>query len=103
MNRDTWKLERRKVTRAFSTGRKPVYRLTTQLGRTIRATGNHKFLAFDGWKRLDEIEIGEHLALPRTLPGPSAATMSRDELALLGPPDRRRLHTPAARHPVHDP
>jgi replicative DNA helicase len=84
INRDTWKLERRRVTRAFSTGRKPVYRLTTQLGRTIRATGNHKFLAFDGWKRLDEVEIGEHLALPRRLPGPTASTMSRDELALLG-------------------
>jgi replicative DNA helicase len=79
-----WKLERRKVTRAFSTGRKPVYRLTTQLGRTIRATGNHKFLAFDGWKRLDEVAIGEHLALPRTVPGPTTSTMSRDELALLG-------------------
>ena len=84
VNRETWKLERRKVTRAFSTGRKPVYRLRTQLGRTIRATGNHKFLAFDGWKRLDEVEIGEHLALPRTLPGPSAPTISRNELALLG-------------------
>jgi replicative DNA helicase len=84
LNRETWKLERRKVTRAFSTGRKPVYKLTTQLGRTIRATGNHKFLAFDGWKRLDEVEVGEHLALPRTLPGPSGATMSRNELALLG-------------------
>ncbi len=86
VNRETWKLERRKVTRAFSTGRKPVYRLTTQLGRTIRATGNHKFRAFDGWKRLDEVEVGEHLALPRTLPGPgpSSATLSRDELALLG-------------------
>jgi replicative DNA helicase len=83
VNSETWKLERRKVTRAFATGRKPVYRLTTQLGRTIRATGNHKFLAFDGWKRLDEIGLGEHLALPRTLPGPSASTMSRDELALL--------------------
>ena len=84
VNRETWKLERRKVTRAFSTGRKPVYKLTTQLGRTVRATGNHKFLAFSGWKRLDEVEIGEHLALPRTLPGPSATTMSRHELALLG-------------------
>ena len=84
MNTDTWKLERRKVSRAFATGRKPVYRLTTRLGRTIRATGNHKFLAFDGWKRLDQVEPGEHLALPRRLKGPGATTMSRDELALLG-------------------
>jgi replicative DNA helicase len=84
LNTETWKLERRKVTNAFATGRKRVYRLTTQLGRTIRATGNHKFLAFDGWKRLDEISSGEHLALPRTLLGPAEATMSADELALLG-------------------
>jgi replicative DNA helicase len=84
LNTDTWKLERRKVTRAFATGRKPVYRLTTQLGRTIRATGNHKFLAFDGWKRLDEFEVGEHLALPRSLPSPISASMTGDELALLG-------------------
>ena len=84
VNRDTWKLEHRKVTRAFSTGRKPVYRLTTRLGRTIRATGNHKFLAFEGWKRLDHVQVGEQLALPRMLPGPTRSTMSRDELALLG-------------------
>ena len=84
VNRDTWKLERRKVTRAFSTGRKPVYRLTTQLGRTIRATGNHKFLAFDGWKRLEELELGEHMALPRRLPGPTRSTVPDAELALVG-------------------
>ena len=84
VNTDTWKLERRRVTRAFATGRKPVYRLATALGRTIRATGNHKFLAFDGWKRLDEVAPGEHLALPRRVPGPTEATMTGDELALLG-------------------
>jgi replicative DNA helicase len=84
LNTETWKLERRTCTRAFATGRKPVLRLTTRLGRTIRATANHKFLAFDGWKRLDELQVGEHLALPRTLPGPTARTMSDDELALLG-------------------
>jgi replicative DNA helicase len=84
VNRDTWKLERRKVTRAFSTGRKPVYRLTTQLGCTIRATGNHKFLAFDCWKRLDEVEVGEHLALPTKLPGPAGVKVRSAELALVG-------------------
>ncbi len=84
LNTETWKLERRECVRAFATGRRPVLRLTTRLGRTIRATPNHSFLAFDGWKRLDEIRVGEHLALPRTLPGPAEPTMSDDELALLG-------------------
>jgi replicative DNA helicase len=80
----TWLLEPRKVERAFSTGRKRIFRLTTKLGRIVRATANHKFLAFDGWHRIDELNVGDHLAVPRELPGPSEETMSEEELALLG-------------------
>ena len=81
---ETWKLEPRTVTNAFSTGTKPVFRLTTRRGHTIRATGNHKFLAFDGWRRLDDLGPGARLALPRTLAGPASRTMTDAELALLG-------------------
>jgi replicative DNA helicase len=84
LNEDSWRLEPRRVVRAFATGRKAVYRLTTRLGRTIRATGNHRFRAFEGWKRLDQLEPGAHLALPRRLSGPAIPTMSDAELALLG-------------------
>ncbi len=84
LNTETWQLEPRPVLRAFATGCKPVYRLTTRLGRTIRATANHKFLTIQGWKRLDELTPGLRLALPRRLPGPTQATMSDAELALLG-------------------
>jgi replicative DNA helicase len=80
----SWRLEPRRVTRAFATGRKAVYRLRTRLGRTIRATGNHKFLAFDGWRRLDDMAPGMRIAVPRELPGPTEQTMSDEELALLG-------------------
>ncbi len=52
------------VTRAFCTGIKPVFRLVTRSGRTIRATANHKFLTARGWKRLDALEAGKRLALP---------------------------------------
>src|SRR6266542_1035012 len=65
---DTWKLERRPVTNAFCTGTKPVYKLTTRLGREIRATANHKFLAFDGWRSLDDLAPSMRIAVPRTLP-----------------------------------
>lgn len=84
LNTETWQLEPTVVTNAFSTGNKPVYRLTTRLGRTIRATANHKFLTIHGWKRLDELTTDERIALPRRLTGPTQATMSNDELALLG-------------------
>jgi replicative DNA helicase len=84
VNTETWRLERRPVSRAFATGCKPVYRLRTRLGRTIRATGNHKFLAFDGWRRLDDMGPGLRIALPRWLPSTRQRTMSDAELALLG-------------------
>jgi replicative DNA helicase len=84
LNTDTWRLEPGVVSNAFSTGVKLVYRLTTQLGRSIRATANHKFLTITGWKRLDELTADDHLALPRLLDGPIEQTMSNAELALLG-------------------
>ena len=81
---DTWRLAPRTVTNAFATGTKPVYRLTTGLGHRLRATGNHKFLAYDGWRRLDDLAPGMRIAVPRTLRGPGAGTMTHRELALLG-------------------
>jgi replicative DNA helicase len=97
---ETYRLEPRRVTRAFATGRKPVYRLTTRLGRTIRATGNHKFLAVDGWRRLDDMSPGIEIAAPRDLPGPERQTMSNEKLALLGHllrdrPNARERRVPA--------
>jgi replicative DNA helicase len=84
LNTETWKLEPCYVSKAFATGYKPVYRITTRLGRTIRATTNHKFLTMHGWHRLDELSPGMRIALPRRLSGPTEATMSDAELALLG-------------------
>ncbi len=81
---ESWRIEPRTVTHAFSTGRKPVFKLRTRLGREIRATANHKFLAFDGWRRLDDLAPGMPLAVPRRLVGPEVKTMTDSELALLG-------------------
>lgn len=85
LNTATWKLESARVERAFATGYKPVLRLTTRLGRSIRATANHRFLTIDGWKRLDELVPEDRIALPRSLPEPMVkASMGDEELALLG-------------------
>lgn len=63
-NETTQKLEKASVSNAFSTGVKPVYRMTTRSGRSIRATANHKFLTINGWKRLDELVFYEELVVP---------------------------------------
>jgi replicative DNA helicase len=41
----------------------------------VRATGNHQFLTIHGWQRLDQLQPGVRIALPRTLPSPAVATM----------------------------
>ncbi|MDJ0648705.1 MAG: replicative DNA helicase [Xenococcaceae cyanobacterium MO_188.B19] len=67
LNNDTNKIEPTLVTNAFCTGIKPVFRLTTALGRTINATANHKFLTINSWSRLDNLEIGETIAIPKCI------------------------------------
>ena len=84
VNPETWLLERRRAVRAFSSGVKPVFRLRLRSGRTIRASGNHEFLTVEGWRRLDELSAGTHLATPRWLPSGEHGTMTEDQLALLG-------------------
>ncbi|HEB65813.1 MAG TPA: replicative DNA helicase [Chloroflexi bacterium] len=85
LNPHTYRIEPMPVSRAFCTGTKPVFRLTSRLGRSVRATANHKFLTIDGWKRLDALREGEHIAVPRVVKTfQSAQSMSDAELALLG-------------------
>src|ERR1700716_2208442 len=79
-----WRMTAKPVTNAFATGTKPVFKLTTHLGRRIRATGNHKFRTIEGWKRLDQLQPGDRIAVPRVLQGPETDTMTYAELGLLG-------------------
>jgi len=84
LDKGWWRMDCKHVTNVFATGTKPVFKLTTQLGRSVRATANHKFLTMEGWRRLDELKVGDHIATPRILQGPDEDTMSRAELGLLG-------------------
>lgn len=49
-------------------GIKPVYRVTTRLGRQIESTLPHPYLTIDGWRRLSELTVGDRIAIPRHLP-----------------------------------
>ena len=72
------------VSAVMDNGVKPVYRLTTALGRSIEATANHPFYTFDGWRQLDEMKIGDQLALPRTIPVEGAIEWPEHEVVALG-------------------
>lgn len=49
-------------------GIKPVFEVTTELGRSIQTTLSHPFLTGDGWQALANISEGECIAVPRELP-----------------------------------
>lgn len=74
-----------KVAAIESNGRKPVFRLTTRLGRWTEATSNHPVLTSTGWRELGEVEPGVRIAVPRRLPGPTTPrTLPDQEVVLLG-------------------
>ncbi|MDM8526833.1 replicative DNA helicase [Anaerolineales bacterium HSG24] len=80
LNESTLKIELSLVSNMFSTGVKPVYKLTTAMGRTIRATGNHKFRASTGWTRLDNLDIKHRIAVPRRVVAINEQTMSSSDI-----------------------
>ena len=81
----TWKLVPSRLVKAFPSGVKAVYRVRLRSGYEVEATANHKFRTVHGWQRLDEIAVGDHLAVPRRIAPPteSTAQWSDDELVLL--------------------
>ena len=48
-------------------GIKPVFKVRTRLGREIETTITHPYLTINGWKKLEEIKVGERIAVPRIL------------------------------------
>ncbi|HJP66340.1 MAG TPA: LAGLIDADG family homing endonuclease, partial [Actinomycetota bacterium] len=75
-----------RLEKTFPSGIQPVFRLRLASGRSVDATANHPFLTIDGWTRLDALNRGSFIAVPRRLPAPleAGSEWSDDELTLLG-------------------
>jgi replicative DNA helicase len=74
----------RPMTNIFPSGRKEVFRLRLASGREVEATGNHPFMALNGWTPLEELTVGDRLAVPRSVPEPvDTKRMAESEVILL--------------------
>jgi replicative DNA helicase len=86
LNPHTGRQERAMVSHAFCTGAKMVYRLQTQLGRFIKATPNHQFFTPQGWQRLENLRIGDRVAVPQSMTNAEAsAQLYWDQVVSLTP------------------
>ncbi|MBK9726300.1 MAG: replicative DNA helicase [Actinomycetales bacterium] len=74
---------RRHLTHVFATGVKPVFRLTLASGKTVRATENHPFLTYGGWRALGDLRTGERVAVPRHVPAPEQFEPWEDSRVIL--------------------
>jgi replicative DNA helicase len=56
------------VSHWIDSGVKPVFRVTTRLGRSVEVTGHHPFLTVDGWQPLHDLRVGDSIGVPRIVP-----------------------------------
>lgn len=67
LNEQTQKFEAITPSDFFDNGIKKCYRITTKTGRYTSTTYNHQYLTATGWKKLEDIKIGEYIAVPKKL------------------------------------
>lgn len=67
----------------FPSGHKPVVRVKTHSGREIVATKDHPLFTMDGWKRIEDIQVGECVAMARINRVKPTQRMPEHEVAYL--------------------
>lgn len=65
-------------------GRRKVFDLELQSGRSVGATSNHKFFTPSGWKLLSELSEGDFVATPRIMEATGASIFSEAEIKVIG-------------------
>ena len=78
-----WKLNWTKPSAFIDDGMKPVYRVTTRLGREIETTLTHPFLTIKGWCSLGLLKAGNKIAVPRQVKAFGNKTIADAKVKLL--------------------
>lgn len=66
--RPSMKVESQKSVGVVSNGVQQCFRLTTRMGFEVETTGNHPFLTMAGYEKLENLLVGQHVALSRKSP-----------------------------------
>jgi deoxycytidine triphosphate deaminase len=81
---DGWQLRPAKVSEFIPQGLKPVFELRTRAGLRIRATANHPFRMLSGWTALEDLRVGDRIAVARNIPVFGRTPLPNWEATLLG-------------------
>lgn len=78
-----WKFHITQPSEFIDDGIKPVFRVTTRLGRVLESTITHPYLTGEGWQPLEKLKPGDKIAVPRRLEVFGKATIRECEVDLL--------------------
>lgn len=68
LNEKTQKFEHATPTEWHDNGVKECWEVRTRTGRRVVTTSNHEYLTPDGWKYLQDVRIGDFIAVPKRQP-----------------------------------
>ncbi len=63
-----WRFQLAQPSAYVDDGIKPVFKVRTRSGRTIETTLSHPYLTIQGWQPLANLQVGQKVAVPRSLP-----------------------------------
>jgi replicative DNA helicase len=81
---NNWQFSLTEPSAYIDDGIKPVFKVTTRLGRSIETTITHPYLTLDGWQPLSTLHVGEKIAVPRIIPIFGNELIRECEVKLLG-------------------
>ena len=83
LDEDGWRFGMVSPSAFVDDGIKPVFEVTTRLGRTIEVTASHPFRKEGGWHPLADLVEGDRVAVPRVLDVFGRASLRECEVKLL--------------------
>lgn len=81
-NEKTKQQEYKSIVKVWSNGIRKISKVKLGKKATIKATKNHKFLTHAGWKKLEELEIGDGI-VSNKLTGYNVSALNDDQFALV--------------------
>ena len=64
---ENYRIVPKRLIKVFPSGKKMVYLLKTKTGRQIKASANHPFRTIFGWVALENLRVGDKIAIPKEI------------------------------------